>query len=45
MGLTAITALLVLPFRGPLPTMNRGLAIATGVGSFVFGLVLNSAAQ
>jgi len=39
-GMTAITALLALPFRAPLPTLNRGLAIATGVGSFVFGLCL-----
>ena len=39
-GMTAITALLALPFRSPLPALNRGLAVATGVGSFVFGLCL-----
>ena len=39
-GMTAITALLALPFRAPLPTLNRGLAITTGVGSCVFGLCL-----
>jgi high-affinity nickel permease len=39
-GMTAITALLSLPFRVPLLRLNRGLAIGTGVGSFVFGLCL-----
>src|SRR6266536_2694386 len=39
-GMTAITALLSLPFRVPLLALNRGLAIGTGVGSFVFGLFL-----
>lgn len=39
-GMTAITALLSLPFRVPLLAVNRGLAIGTGVGSFVFGLFL-----
>lgn len=39
-GMTAITALLSLPFRVPLLTLNRGLAVGTGVGSFVFGLSL-----
>jgi high-affinity nickel-transport protein len=39
-GMTAITALLSLPFKVPLLTLNRGLAIGTGVGSFVFGLCL-----
>ncbi len=37
-GMTAITALLSLPFRVPLLTLNRGLTIGTGVGSCVFGL-------
>jgi len=39
-GMTVITALLSLPFRVPLLALNRGLAIGTGVGSFVFGLFL-----
>ena len=39
-GMTVITALLSLPFRVPLLIVNRGLAIGTGVGSFVFGLCL-----
>ena len=39
-GMTAITALLALPFRVPLPRLNRGLAIGTGIGSCVFGLFL-----
>jgi hypothetical protein len=39
-GMTTITALLSFPFRVPLLTLNRGLAIGTGVGSFVFGLYL-----
>ena len=39
-GMTVITALLSLPFRVPLLTLNRGLALGTGVGSFVFGLFL-----
>jgi hypothetical protein len=38
--MTAISALLSLPFRVPLLRLNRGLAIGTGVGSFVFGLYL-----
>ena len=38
--LTAITALLSLPFRVPLLVFNRGLAVGTGVGSVVFGLCL-----
>lgn len=39
-GMTAITALLSLPFRIPLLKLNRGLALGTGVGSLVFGLFL-----
>jgi high-affinity nickel-transport protein len=39
-GMTAITALLSLPFRVPLLVFNRGLAVGTGVGSVVFGLCL-----
>jgi len=39
-GMTAITAVLSLPFRIPLLMFDRGLAIGTGVGSFVFGLFL-----
>ncbi|HEX9409257.1 MAG TPA: high-affinity nickel-transport family protein [Methylomirabilota bacterium] len=39
-GMTVITALLSLPFRVPLLALHRGLAIGTGVGSFVFGLFL-----
>ena len=39
-GMTAITALLSLPFRIPLLVFNRGLAGGTGVGSIVFGLCL-----
>jgi hypothetical protein len=39
-GMTAITALLALPFTAPLPALNRGLAMGTGVLSFGFGLYL-----
>jgi hypothetical protein len=39
-GMTAITALLSLPFRMPLLVFNRGLAVSTGVGSVVFGVCL-----
>jgi hypothetical protein len=39
-GMTLITALLSLPFRVPFLALHRGLAIGTGVGSFVFGLFL-----
>ena len=39
-GMTAITALLSLPFTAPLPALNRVLALGTGVLSFGFGLYL-----
>jgi len=40
MGMTAITALLSLPFTAPLPALNRVLALGTGVLSFGLGLYL-----
>jgi len=39
-GMTAITALLSLPFTAPLPALSRALAMGTGVLSFGFGLYL-----
>jgi high-affinity nickel-transport protein len=39
-GMTAITALLSLPFTAPLPALNRVLALGTGVLSFGLGLYL-----
>ncbi len=39
-GMTAITALLSLPFAAPLPALNRVLALGTGVLSFGLGLYL-----
>ena len=39
-GMTAITAVLSVPFRIPIPKLNRGLALGAGVGSLVFGLFL-----
>jgi high-affinity nickel permease len=39
-GMTAITALLSLPFSAPLPALSRALAMGTGVLSFGFGLYL-----
>lgn len=39
-GMAAITAVLSLPFRAPLPALNRVLAMGTGIASFAFGLYL-----
>src|SRR6266545_4508244 len=39
-GMTAITALLSLPFTTPLPALSWALAMGTGVLSFGFGLYL-----
>lgn len=39
-GMTAITALLSLPFSAPLPALSRALAMGTGVLSFGVGLYL-----